>query len=60
MRRVLRSTPIGLSGAAYVGSVAGSNYEWMAAFVLVFFAIFFIPCHLTSRISTVPEFPEAA
>jgi SSS family solute:Na+ symporter len=54
------TTLIGLSGAAYVWGIAVSNYEWMAAFVPVFFAIFFIPCHLTSRISTVPEFPEAA
>jgi SSS family solute:Na+ symporter len=52
------TTLIGLSGAAYVWGIAVSNYEWMAAFVLVFFAIFYIPCYLNARITTVPEFLE--
>ena len=52
------TTLIGLSGAAYVWGIAVSNYEWMAAFVLVFFAVFIIPCYLNSRITTVPEFLE--
>ena len=52
------TTLIGLSGAAYVWGIAVSNYEWMAAFVLVFFAIFVIPCYLNSRITTVPEYLE--
>jgi SSS family solute:Na+ symporter len=52
------TTLVGLSGAAYIWGIAVSNYEWMAAFVLVFFAIFFIPCYLNGRISTVPEFLE--
>lgn len=52
------TTLIGLSGAAYAWGIAVSNYEWMAAFVLVFFAIFFIPYYLGSRITTVPAFLE--
>jgi len=52
------TTLVGLSGAAYVWGIAVSNYEWMAAFILIFFAIFFIPCYLNARISTVPEFLE--
>ena len=52
------TTLVGLSGAAYTWGIAVSNYEWMAAFVLVFFAIFFIPYYLNARISTVPEFLE--
>jgi SSS family solute:Na+ symporter len=52
------TTLIGLSGAAYAWGIAVSNYEWMAAFILVFFAIFFIPYYLNSRITTVPEFLE--
>ena len=52
------TTLIGLSGAAYAWGIAVSNYEWMAAFILVFFAIFFIPYYLNSRISTVPEYLE--
>ena len=50
------TTLVGLSGAAYTWGIAVSNYEWMAAFVLVFFAIFFIPYYLNARITTVPEF----
>ena len=52
------TTLIGLSGAAYTWGIAVSNYEWMAAFVLVFFALFFIPYYLNARITTVPEFLE--
>ena len=52
------TTLVGLSGAAYTWGIAVSNYEWMAAFILVFFAIFFIPCYLNARITTVPEFLE--
>jgi SSS family solute:Na+ symporter len=50
------TTLVGLSGAAYTWGIAVSNYEWMAAFVLVFFAIFFVPYYLNARITTVPEF----
>ena len=52
------TTLVGLSGAAYTWGIAVSNYEWMAAFVLVFFAIFIIPYYLNARITTVPEFLE--
>jgi SSS family solute:Na+ symporter len=52
------TTLVGLSGAAYTWGIAVSNYEWMAAFVLVFFALFFIPYYLNARITTVPEFLE--
>lgn len=52
------TTLIGLSGAAYTWGIAVSNYEWMAAFVLVFFAVFFIPYYLNARLTTVPEFLE--
>lgn len=52
------TTLVGLSGAAYTWGIAVSNYEWMATFVLVFFAIFYIPYYLNARITTVPEFLE--
>ncbi|MGD2117362.1 MAG: sodium:solute symporter [Chromatiales bacterium] len=52
------TTLVGLSGAAYTWGIAVSNYEWMAAFVLVFFAVFLIPYYLNARITTVPEFLE--
>lgn len=52
------TTLIGLSGQAYLTGLSVSNYEWMAAVVLVFMAIFFIPFYINTRITTVPEFLE--
>ena len=52
------TTLIGLTGAAYLTGISISNYEWMAAIVLVFFAVFFIPCYLRSKIYTMPEYLE--
>ncbi|MCB1786693.1 MAG: sodium/solute symporter [Chromatiaceae bacterium] len=52
------TTLVGLSGAAYTWGIAVSNYEWMAAFVLIVFAMFFVPYYLNARITTVPEFLE--
>ena len=52
------TTLIGLSGAAYATGISISNYEWMAAVVLVFFSIFFIPYYIGTRIFTMPEFLE--
>lgn len=52
------TTLIGLSGQAYQTGISVANYEWMAAVVLVFMAIFFIPFYLRSRIDTIPEFLE--
>lgn len=50
------TTLIGLSGAAYSSGIAVANYEWMAAVVMVFAAIFVIPVYLRNRCRTVPEF----
>lgn len=52
------TTLIGLTGQAYQTGISVSNYEWMAAVVLVFMAIFFIPFYIRSRIDTIPEFLE--
>jgi SSS family solute:Na+ symporter len=52
------TTLIGLAGAAYTWGIAVANYEWMAAPILVIFAIFLIPLYLNARIGTVPEFLE--
>ena len=52
------TTLIGLMGAAYTWGLAVANYEWMAAPLLVVFAVFLIPLYLRSRIATVPEFLE--
>lgn len=51
------TTLIGLSGAAYSSGIAVANYEWMAAVVMVFAAIFLIPVYLRNHCRTVPEMP---
>ena len=52
------STLVGLAGDAYKTNTQVFNYEWLAAVVLVFFAIFFLPFYLKSRVYTMPEFME--
>lgn len=52
------TTLIGLAGAAYSWGIAVANYEWMAAPILVVFAVFLIPLYLRGRIGTVPEYLE--
>jgi len=52
------TTLIGLAGEAYSTGISVFNYEWMAAVVLVFFAIFILPFVLKSRVYTMPEFLE--
>ncbi|MEL6534691.1 MAG: sodium:solute symporter [Bacteroidota bacterium] len=51
-------TLIGLSSDAFNGNFSVYNYEWMATVVLVFFAIFFLPFYLRSKVYTMPEFLE--
>ncbi len=55
---ISNSTLVGLAGAAYKTDTHVFNYEWLAAVVLVFFAIFFLPFYLRSRVYTMPEFLE--
>ncbi len=52
------TTLIGLAGEAYGTGISVFNYEWMAAVVLVFFAIFILPFVLRSGVYTMPEFLE--
>lgn len=52
------ATLIGLAGAAYAIGISVFNYEWMAAVILVFFCIFFLPFILRSQVYTMPEFLE--
>jgi SSS family solute:Na+ symporter len=49
---------VGLAGDAYSTGISVFNYEWMAAIILVFFAIFILPFYLRSRIYTIPEYLE--
>ena len=52
------STLVGLAGDAYKTNTNVFNYEWLASVILVFFAIFFLPFYLKSRVYTMPEFLE--
>lgn len=52
------ATLIGLAGAAYATGISVFNYEWMAAVILVFFCIFFLPFILRAQVYTMPEFLE--
>jgi SSS family solute:Na+ symporter len=52
------STLIGLTADAFKTNIAVYNYEWMAAVVLVIFALFFMPFYLNSKVYTMPEFLE--
>ncbi|MFA0962456.1 sodium:solute symporter [Roseivirga sp. BDSF3-8] len=52
------STLLGLASDGFNRNMAVYNYEWMAAVVLVFFAIFFLPFYLKSKVYTMPEFLE--
>lgn len=49
---------VGLMGAAYEHGLVVFNYEWTAAFVLIFFALFMLPVFLRMRLFTVPEYLE--
>ena len=52
------TTLIGLPGAAWQSGIAVANYEWMAALVLVFTAVFVAPVLLGGRYTTIPELLE--
>ena len=50
------TTLVGLSGDAYATGISVYNYEWMAAVILVIFAVFFLPIILRRQVFTMPEF----
>lgn len=52
------TTLIGLPGAAWEHGISVANYEWMAALVLVFTAIWVAPVFIGRRLTTVPEILE--
>lgn len=52
------STLIGLTGSAYETGIVVSNYEWMAAFILILMCFTTIPVFLRNRIRTIPEYLE--
>jgi SSS family solute:Na+ symporter len=52
------SSLVGLAGSGYESGISVYSYEWMAAIVLIIFAIFFLPFYLKSKVYTMPEFLE--
>ncbi|RMF42812.1 MAG: sodium transporter [Deltaproteobacteria bacterium] len=50
------TTLVGLSGDAYAIGISVYNYEWMAAIILIVFAVFFLPILLRNQVYTIPEF----
>lgn len=52
------STLIGHSGDAYSTGIAVFNYNLISIVVMVFFAWFFLPFYIKTRIFTLPEFLE--
>jgi SSS family solute:Na+ symporter len=49
---------IGTSGAGFTQGLAVAAYEWVAALVLLFVAVFFMPIYLRQKIYTMPQFLE--
>ncbi|MAW78817.1 MAG: SSS family solute/sodium (Na+) symporter [Parvularcula sp.] len=49
---------VGLIGASYEYGLVVFNYEWTAAAVLIFFALFMAPVFLRAKLFTVPEYLE--
>jgi SSS family solute:Na+ symporter len=47
-----------MAASGYETGFSVFSYEWMAAIVLIIFAIFFLPFYLRSKIYTLPEFLE--
>ncbi|GGC98116.1 sodium:solute symporter [Aquisalinus flavus] len=52
------TTLVGLAGEAYSTGISVYNYEWLAAIILAFFAIFIMPFILRARVYTMPEYLE--
>ncbi len=49
-------TLIGNASEGFIGGIVVFNYNLISVFVMVFFALFFIPFFIGARIDTIPEF----
>ena len=49
---------IGASGAGFSQGLAVAAYEWVAAIILIFVAVYFMPIYLRQKIYTMPQFLE--
>jgi len=52
------STLIGKAGDAYSTGIAVFNYDVVSVIVMIFFAWFFLPFYIKTKIYTIPEFLE--
>lgn len=50
------STLVGNAGEGFISGVAVFDYNLVSVFVMVFFALFFIPLYIRAGIYTIPEF----
>jgi SSS family solute:Na+ symporter len=50
---------VGLAGSGYKDGFSVYSYEWMAVFILIIFAVFFLPYYLKNKIFTIPEYLES-
>jgi SSS family solute:Na+ symporter len=55
---VSSSTLMGHSGEGFISGIAVFNYNIIAVYVMVFFAVFFLSFYIKSGIYTIPEFLE--
>lgn len=49
---------VSLAQSGFDSGLLNGNFEWMAAFVLILLALFFVPFYIKSGISTLPDFLE--
>jgi len=49
---------VGLAGSGYKDGFSVYTYEWMAVFILIIFAVFFLPFYLKNKVFTIPEYLE--
>lgn len=52
------STFVALPASGYQSGIAVYNYEWLPAFILVFFAAVILPFYLRERVYTAPQYLE--
>lgn len=49
---------VSLAQSGFDTGLLNGNFEWMAAFVLILLALFFVPFYIRSGVSTLPDFLE--
>lgn len=49
---------VSLAQSGFDTGLLSGNFEWMAAFVLILLALFFVPFYIKSGVSTLPDFLE--